>query len=129
MATTSNWTVIFADKIIINQGVKNSAGQPQPYTIDDDSFWGQSKFSNVWAIQYVKDNLDYNDTVEYRDGTPHKPWNDSGLGDFTTQFIDKWDAKHLVALQATWDADNVDGETSDEKIARLGARPTSYSSY
>ena len=129
MATTSNWTVIFADKIIINQGVKNSAGQPQPYTIDDDSFWGQSKFSNVWAIQYVKDNLDYNDTVEYRDGTPHKTWNDSGLGDFTTQFIDKWDAKHLVALQATWDADNVDGETSDEKIARLGASPTSYSSY
>ena len=41
---------------------------------------------------------------------------------------DKWDAKHLSAIQSAWDANNVDGETSDEKIARLGARPTSYSS-
>ena len=40
----------------------------------------------------------------------------------------------LVQLQADWDSDNLyneDGtsaETSEEKISRLGARPTSYSS-
>ena len=35
---------------------------------------------------------------------------------------------HLAQLQSDWDNDNLDGETSAEKIARLGARPTSYSS-
>ena len=30
--------------------------------------------------------------------------------------------------QSDWDGDNVDGETEAEKISRLGARPTSYSS-
>jgi len=28
--------------------------------------------------------------------------------------------------QGTWDDNDVDGESSDEKIARLGARPTTY---
>ena len=28
------------------------------------------------------------------------------------------------ALQDTWDADNVDGESSAEKIVRLGSKPT-----
>ena len=30
----------------------------------------------------------------------------------------------IDALQDTWDADNVDGESSDEKIERLGSKPT-----
>jgi|TARA_B110000285_G_scaffold6059_1_gene6369 hypothetical protein len=30
----------------------------------------------------------------------------------------------IDALQDTWDADNVDGESSDEKILRLGSKPT-----
>ena len=28
--------------------------------------------------------------------------------------------------QDVWDADNVDGESADEKIARLGAKPVKY---
>ena len=48
-------------------------------------------------------------------------------------FIDRWDAAHLSQLQANWDNDNaVDNEgnpeSAEDKIARLGARPTSYSS-
>jgi hypothetical protein len=43
-------------------------------------------------------------------------------------FINKWDAAHLATLQSNWDNNNVEGETSEQKIARLGARPTSYSS-
>ena len=31
-------------------------------------------------------------------------------------------------IQADWDDNNVEGETEAEKISRLGARPTSYSS-
>ena len=30
--------------------------------------------------------------------------------------------------QSDWDSNNVEGETEEDKIARLGARPTSYSS-
>tara|TARA_R100000005_G_C4916857_1_gene151930 strand:- start:160 stop:534 length:375 start_codon:yes stop_codon:yes gene_type:complete len=124
MATNADWTVIFDDKIIIKQS-GDAAG---PYIIDDNSFWNDSKWSNIWAIQYKADNHDYKDTVEYRDETPHATWTEANLGDFSTQFISKWDAAHLTQLQADWDADNIDGETEAEKITRLGARPTSYSS-
>ena len=57
MATNANWTVVFEDKLIINQGVKID-GHPVCYHIDDDSFWNDSKWSNIWAIQYKDDNLD-----------------------------------------------------------------------
>ena len=125
MATNSDWTVVFEDKLIIKQQ-GDSAGTGYP--IDDDAFWNDSKWSNIWAIQYKADNHDYNDTVEYRDDTPHATWTDANLGDFSSQFISKWDSVHLTHLQGEWDADNVEGETEAEKITRLGARPTSYSS-
>jgi hypothetical protein len=131
MATNSNWTVVFDDKLIINQKVKNDEGHSTGYFFKDssyDSFWNDSKWSNVWAIQYKDDNLDYNDTVEFRDNTPHQTWNQANLGDFVSQFITKWDSIHLTQLQSNWDNNNVEGETSEQKITRLGARPSSYSS-
>lgn len=135
MATNSNWTVVFEDKMIIKQTGTDSGH----YKISDDSFWNDPKWSNVWAIQFKDDDLDYNDCVEYRDETPHASWNESGLGDFQSQFISKWEFAHLSKLQSDWD--NSDGNTYDdtdemniihketeaEKIARLGPRPTSYS--
>jgi hypothetical protein len=121
MATNAQWTVIFDDKKIIKQS-GDAAG---PYTIVDNDFWGQAKFSNIWAIQYG--TAVASDTVEYRDETPHSTWEDANLGDFQ-DFITRWDAAHLSKLQADWDNNNVDDETAEEKIARLGARPTSYSS-
>ena len=76
---------------------------------------------------------DPSDTVEYRDDTPHSTWEDANLGDFQ-DFITRWDSTHLARLQSDWDDDNVidaEGniiESESDKIARLGARPTSYSS-
>ena len=107
MATNATWTVVFEDKVIIKQ-TGDAAG---PYTINDDSFWNDSKWSNIWAIQYVADNEDHDDTVEYRDTTPHATWTNANLGSFQDQFIAKWDAAHLAKLQSDWDSDNVDGET------------------
>ena len=121
MATNATWTVIFDDKKI----VKQSGDGAGPYKIDDNDFWGLAKWSNIWAIQYGTANP--NDTVEYRDGTPHSTWEDANLGDFQ-DFITRWDSAHLAQLQSDWDNDNVDGESESDKIARLGARPTSYSS-
>ena len=122
MATNATWTVVLEDKMVIKQS-GDAAGTS--YVISDNDFWGLAKWNNIWAIQYGTSNP--SDTVEYRDGTPHSTWEDANLGDFQ-DFIDKWDAAHLAQLQSNWDNDDVDGESAEDKIARLGARPTSYSS-
>jgi len=126
MATKAKWTIVFEDKIIIKnyaEGLSEGIGYK---VLDNDDFWNDPKFSNIWAIQYG--NSVTSDEVEYRDETPHSSYADANLGDFKTQFIDKWDALHLMHLQAEWDANYVEDETESEKITRLGARPTSYSS-
>ena len=122
MATNAQWTVIFEDKLVIKQ---NGDAAGTGYNIVDNDFWGLAKWNNIWAIQYGTSNP--SDTVEYRDGTPHSTWEDANLGDFQ-DFITRWDSTHLAQLQSNWDNDNVDGESESDKIARLGARPTSYSS-
>ena len=132
MASLGDWTIVFEDKMIIKQS-GDSAGS---YTIDDDTFWGQSKFSNIWAIH--SGTSVSTDEVEYRDSTPHTSFADANIGDIS-QFTNKWDSAHLAKLQSDWDSnderveDPADSgtyrdETSAEKITRLGARPTSYSS-
>ena len=122
MATNAQWTVVFEDKLVIKQS-GDAAGTG--YVISDDDFWGLAKWNNIWAIQYGTSNP--SDTVEYRDETAHSSWEDANLGDFQ-DFITRWDSAHLTQLQSDWDNDNVDGESESDKIARLGARPTSYSS-
>ena len=124
MASKGSWTIVFEDKKII-KNYAEGASEGIGYKINDDAFWNDSKFSNIWAIQYG--NLVVSDEVEYRDETPHSPYAEANLGDIS-QFSIKWDSAHLAQLQSNWDGDNVDGETEAEKIARLGARPTSYSS-
>jgi len=91
MATNSNWTIIFDDKKIIKQSV---GGTGIAYTIDDDAFWSQSKFSNIWAIQHGTANP--SDEVEYRDETPHSTFANANIGDIN-QFVEKWDAAHAAA--------------------------------
>ena len=117
MSTNANWTVVFDDKVIVknyDEGSNEGVG----YKIEDDSFWSQSKFDNIWAIQYGTSNS--SDEVEYKDTTPHTSYADANLGDFQN-FIDKWDAQHLLYLQSEWDSD-------DRDVSEKGARPTSYSS-
>jgi hypothetical protein len=124
MATKANWTVVFDDKKVIKNHAEG-ASEGIGYIINDDSFWSDSKFSNIWAIQHgvsVTSN-----EVEYRDETPHSSFADANIGDIN-QFSSKWDSAHLAQLQSNWDNNNVVGETDAEKITRLGARPTSYSS-
>ena len=128
MATNATWTVVFDDKLVIKQS-GDAAGTG--YKISDNDFWGLAKWNNIWAIQYGTSNP--SDTVEYRDETPHSTWEDADLGDFS-DFTNRWDAAHLTQLQFDWDNNNLvdeEGnptETEADKIARLGARPTSYSS-
>jgi len=135
MATNGNWTVVFDDKMII-KNFAEGASQGIGYKIDDDSFWSDSKFSNIWAIQHGTSVT--SDEVEYRDTTPHSSFVDADIGDIS-QFSNRWDSAHLTQLQSDWDNNNQQvedpaesgtfrDETEAEKIARLGARPTTYSS-
>ena len=127
----SKWTVIFDDKQIINQSIKNEDGWPQRYIIDnDDAFWSDAKWNNIHAIQFIDDDNDHNDCVEYVPGTlgRNTSWAEANLGSFRDQFIVKWDAAHLARLQKDWDDDNGEGETPEQKINRLGNRPTSFTS-
>jgi hypothetical protein len=124
MASKGNWTIVFEDKMVI-KNFAEGASEGIGYRINDDAFWNDSKFSNIWAIQYG--NSVTSDEVEYRDTTPHSSFADANIGDIS-QFSNKWDTVHLAELQGSWDNDIVAGETEAEKIARLGARPTSYSS-
>jgi hypothetical protein len=124
MATKAQWTVVFDDKLIL-KNYAEGAVEGIGYIIDDNDFWGLSKWSNIWAIQYGTPNP--SDTVEYRDDTPHSTWEDANLGNLQ-DFISRWDSAHLSRLQTDWDENNVDGETESDKITRLGAKPTSYSS-
>ena len=124
MASKGNWTIVFDDKLVIKNHAEG-ASEGVGYIINDNAFWNDSKFSNIWAIQYG--NSVVSDEVEYRDSTPHSSYAEANLGDIS-QFSSKWDSVHLVKLQSDWDNNNVDGETEAEKIARLGARPTEYSS-
>ena len=131
MATNATWTVIFDDKMIMKRTGEFDVSNGPGYVIDDDAFWNQSKFSNIWAIQYEASNV--SDQVEYRDDTPHSAYDSSVLGNIS-QFTDRWDAAHLAKLQADWDGDVLygaepsDTESQADQIARKGARPTSYSS-
>jgi len=125
MATNATWTVVIDDKKVINPAVTNADGHPIAYAINDDSFWNDPKFSNIWAIQYG--TSDSNDEVEYKGTTSHTAYDSSVLGNFN-DFITRWDSAHLTQLQSDWDNDNVVGETAEQKINRLGAKPTSYSS-
>ena len=124
MASKGNWTIVFQDKIII-KNYSEGASEGIGYKIDNDAFWNDAKFSNIWAIQYGTSVT--SDEVEYRNTTSHSSYADANLGDIS-QFSNKWDAVHLTKLQSDWDNDNIENETEAEKVTRLGARPTSYSS-
>lgn len=119
-----SWTVTFADKRVIKRCDEFDTSSAFGIEINDDTFWSQSKFDGLRAIQFTNDNTD-NDQVETDTG--NVSYDASTLGSFQ-QFVDKFDAAYLAYKQDEWDNDNVEGETEAEKITRLGARLTSYTS-
>jgi len=125
MASIGKWTIIFDDRVVLKRHEEFNVATAKGLIVGDDDFWNQSKFENIWAIQYG--NSVASDEVEYRDNTPHSTYADENLGPIS-QFTDKWDAAYLAELQSNWDNDNNDGETTEQKVTRLGARPVSYTS-
>jgi len=143
MATSKHgsWTILFIGQSIVKRSGEFDIDTARGYQCGGTDFWMQPKFSNLSAIQFTDDNTD-NDQVEYRDSSPNGSYDSSVLGDFR-QFIDTWDSAHLAVIQANWDAETIphlEGngkdlngkdlpETEEQKITRIGSRPTTYSSH
>jgi len=133
------WTIIFEDKMIIKKTGEFTPTEPAGYKVEDGVNWDDAKWNNIHAIQFTDDGVD-NDQVEYKDTSPNGVYDAAVLGDFRSQFINAFDAAHLAKLQEDWDNDQLElpedlgpddippEETQEEKIARLGPRPTSYTS-
>lgn len=126
MAKHGTWTVVFDDNLIIKRTGEFGLSTAKGYNAGGTDFWNQAKFSNLNAIQFTDDNTD-NDQVEFKDSSPNGSYDSAVYGDFS-QFTSLWDSAHLAQLQEDWDNNNVADETAEEKVTRLGARPTSYSS-
>lgn len=126
MAKHGTWTVVFDDQMIIKRTGEFNKDTALGYQCGGTDFWNQAKFSEIHAIQFTDDSID-NDQVEYKDTRPNSGYDVNTLGNFQ-QFIDLWDSKHLSVMQENWDNNNIENETPEEKIIRLGARPTIYSS-
>ena len=50
MANNANWTIVMDDKVIIK---KSGDGAGNAYTINDDAFWSDSKWSNIWDAAHL----------------------------------------------------------------------------
>ena len=111
------WTIVRADKLIIKQyGDGKSIG----YFIDDQNFWNTNLDSTINAIQYTGNNSDL-DQVEFNNGNKNTYFSGN-----IKIFADAWDKEHLKSLQLIWDSNSLQNETIEEKIVRLGQRPTNY---
>ena len=111
------WTIVRADKLIIKQyGDGKSIG----YFIDDQNFWNTNLDSTINAVQYTGNNSDL-DQVEFNNGNKNTYFSGN-----IKIFADAWDKEHLKSLQLIWDSNSLQNETIEEKIVRLGQRPTNY---
>jgi hypothetical protein len=111
------WTIVRADKLIIKQ---YGDGKSTGYFIDDQNFWNTNLDSTINAIQYTGNNSDF-DQVEFNNGNKNTYFSGN-----IKIFADAWDKEHLKSLQLIWDNNNLENETIEEKIVRLGQRPINY---
>ena len=76
---------------------------------DSRAFWLQGFPANVWVATDLRESR-------------HWVARNNGVSKTKDQAQTIVTAK-VDAAQDAWDADNVDGESADEKIARIGAKP------
>lgn len=130
-----SWTVLFEDRIIMKKCDEFTKYNFAEVKVNDEDFWNQEKFNGINAIQFTNDGID-NDQVET--DTANLPYDENIYGSFQ-QFVDKFDLYYLDKIQSEWDEsiESVEDpvgsgtyreETEQEKISRLGPRPTSYTS-
>ena len=98
------------DKGFFNYWVVANSGKGFITHTDSRKFWIRNYPGNVWVCDDIPESRD---------------WGARNSGTVKT----KSQAQAIVTTEVTnaqnaWDADNVDGESSAEKITRLGPKPT-----
>ena len=94
---------------IYNYSVMTNIGKGFITNEDSRAFWLQGYPANVWVATDVRESRHW---VARNNGVSKTKDQAQTL---VTAAVD--------ALQDAWDADNVEGESSAEKILRLGAKP------
>jgi hypothetical protein len=87
------------------------------HVIDDQEFWNNVD-PRIHAIQYHTDGLKQ---IEYKN-----PREDVIITDISIiqKYIDRFNlAEQTYQAQLSWDNNNVQGETLEQKIARIGPKP------
>ena len=95
---------------IYNYSVMTNTGKGFITNEDSRAFWRQGFPANVWVATDIRESRHW---VARNNGVSKTKDQAQTL---VTAAVD--------ALQDAWDADNVEGESSAEKILRLGAKPT-----
>ena len=98
------------DKGFFNYCVATNTGKGFITHTDHRKFWISGQPGNVWVCDDIPESRDW----AARNSASVKT--KSQAQTIVTDIID--------AAKDTWDGDNEDGESSAEKIARLGAKPT-----
>jgi len=98
------------DKGFFNYCVVENSGKGFITHADSGKFWISGQPGNVWVCDDIPESRDW----AARNSASVKT--KSQAQTIVTDIVD--------AAKDTWDGDNVDGESSAEKIARLGAKPT-----
>ena len=94
---------------IYNYSVMTNTGKGFITNEDSQAFWRRSYPANVWVATDVRESRHW---VARNNGVSKTKDQAQTL---VTAEVDKW--------KTAWDNNNVDGESSEEKITRLGERP------
>ena len=110
-------TVIPSDKQIYLETLDAQYPNRRCHVINDQQFWS-SVDTRIHAIQYHSDGLKQ---IEYKN-----PREDILISDISTiqKYIDRFNlAEQIYQSQIIWDNNNIQDETLEQKITRLGSRP------
>ena len=111
-------TVIPSDKQIYLETSDSQYPIRRCHIIDNDSEFWNSVDPRIIAIQYHSDGLKQ---IEYKN-----PREDVVITDVSIvqKYINRFNlTEQTYQSQLAWDSNNIQGETSEQKITRLGPRP------
>jgi ABC-type uncharacterized transport system ATPase subunit len=111
-------TVIPSDLAIYLETIECQHPNRRCHVINNDSEFWNSVDSRILAIQYHSDGLKQ---IEYKN-----PREDVVITDVSEvkKYIDRFNlTEQTYQAQIAWDKNNVQGETKEQKVTRLGPRP------
>ena len=111
-------TVIPSDKQIYLETSDTQFPNRRCHVIDNDQEFWNNVNPRIHAIQYHTDGDKH---IEYKNPQENVP-----ITDVTTlqKYIDRFNlTEQTYQAQISWDNNNVQGETPEQKITRLGSRP------